>query len=79
MVDKLKAVLIDMTERSIANGYGDKKFSAKFTNAVRDANTKLAMLCDEDEFNEFVTFSTLFEIVLAKYTVRQVNEYLKSY
>lgn len=78
-VDKLKAVLIEMTDRSIAKGKGDNKCSSKFFHDVQDTNNKLALLCDDDEVDEFAVFSGLVELHIGNDTVSQLNQFLKEW
>ena len=78
-VDKLKAALIVMTDRSIAKGKGDKKCSSKFFKDVQDTNNKLALECDEEEFDEFAVFSSLVELHIGNDTVSQLNQFLKEW
>ena len=78
-VDKLKAALIEMTDRSIANGKGDEKCSSKFFHDVQDTNNKLALLCDDEELDEFAVFSGLVELHVGNDTVSQLNQFLKEW
>lgn len=78
-VDKLKAALIEMTDRSIAKGKGDNKCSSKFFHDVQDTNNKLALLCDEEEVDEFAVFSGLVELHIGNDTVSQLNQFLKEW
>ena len=77
--DKLKAALIEMTDRSIAKGKGDEKCSSKFFHDVQDTNNKLALLCDEEELEEFMVFSSLVELHIGFDTVSQLNQFLKEW
>lgn len=78
-VDKLKAALIEMTDRSIAKGKGDEKCSSKFFQDVQDTNNKLALLCDDEELEEFMVFSSLVELHIGFDTVSQLNQFLKEW
>lgn len=78
-VDKLKAALIEMTDRSIAKGKGDKKCSSKFFKDVQDTNNKLALLCDDEELEEFMVFSSLAELHVGFDTISQLNQFLKEW
>ena len=78
-VDKLKAALIEMTDRSIAKGKGDNKCSSKFFQDVQDTNNKLALLCDDEELDEFAVFSGLVELHIGNDTVSQLNQFLKEW
>lgn len=78
-VDKLKAVLIEMTDSSIAKGKGDNKCSSKFFHDVQDTNNKLALLCDDEEVDEFAVFSGLVELHIGNDTVSQLNQFLKEW
>ena len=78
-VDKLKAALIEMTDRSIAKGKGGEKCSSKFFHDVQDTNNKLALLCDEEEVDEFAVFSGLVELHIGNDTVSQLNQFLKEW
>lgn len=78
-VDKLKAALIEMTDRSIAKGKGDEKCSSKFFHDVQDTNNKLALLCDDEELDEFAVFSGLVELHVGNDTVSQLNQFLKEW
>lgn len=78
-VDKLKAALIEITERSIAKGKGDEKCSSKFFHDVQDTNNKLALLCDDEELEEFMVFSSLVELHIGFDTVSQLNQFLKEW
>ena len=75
----LKVALIEMTDRSIAKGKGDNKCSSKFFHDVQDTNNKLALLCDEDEVDEFAVFSGLVELHIGNDTVSQLNQFLKEW
>lgn len=78
-VDKLKAALIEMTDRSIAKGKGDNKCSSKFFKDVQDTNNKLALLCDDEELEEFMVFSSLVELHIGNDTVSQLNQFLNEW
>lgn len=78
-VDKLKDVLIEITDRSISKGKGDEKCSSKFFHDVQDTSNKLAMLCDDEEFDEFAVFSGLVELHVGNDTVSQLNQFLKEW
>lgn len=78
-IDKLKNALIELTDKSIAEGNGDKKCTSKFFDTVQATNDKIAMLCKDDELYEFLVFSTLLEIAIAKYNILQLNHFLKKY
>lgn len=78
-VDKLKAALIEMTDKSIAKGKGDNKCSSKFFHDVQDTNNKLALLCDDEELEEFMVFSSLVELHIGFDTISQLNQFLKEW
>lgn len=78
-IDMLKEALIEITERSIAKGKGDEKCSTKFFHDVQDTNNKLALLCDEEEVDEFAVFSGLVELHIGNDTVSQLNQFLKEW
>lgn len=78
-VDKLKEALIEITEKSIAKGKGDEKYSSKFFQDVQDTNNKLALLCDDEELEEFMVFSSLAELHVGFDTVSELNQFLKEW
>lgn len=78
-VDKLKEALIEITEKSIAKGKGDEKCSSKFFQDVQDTNNKLALLCDDEELEEFMVFSSLAELHVGFDTVSELNKFLKEW
>lgn len=78
-VDKLKEVLIEITDKKIGIGKGDEKCSSKFFQDVQNTNNKLAILCDEDELEEFMVFSSLVELHIGFDTISQLNQFLKEW
>ena len=79
-VDKLKIALIEITDRSIAEGKGDELCSSKFFDDVHNAINELeTMLVDEDDVDEFITFSGLVELHIGNDTALQLNQFLKKY
>ena len=79
-IDKLKAALIEITDKSIARGNGDKKCSKKFFDDVHNTINELeTMFVDEDDVDEFVTFSVLVELHIGNDTALQLNQFLKKY
>lgn len=78
-VDKLKEVLIEITDKKIGIGKGDENCSSKFFHDVQDTNNKLAILCDEDELEEFMVFSSLVELHIGFDTISQLNQFLKKW
>ena len=78
-VDMLKEALIGVTDKSIAKGKGDEKCSSKFFHDVQDTNNKLALLCDDEEVDEFAVFSGLVELHVGNDTVSQLNQFLKEW
>lgn len=79
-VDMLKVALIEITDKSIAKGKGDKKCSSQFFQDVQNTINKLQeLLVEDDDENEFITFSGLVELHVGNDTVSQLNQFLKEW
>ena len=81
-IEILKVALIEITDRSIAEGKGDKKFSAKFFDKLHNVINELeeivvSMVDDDDDVDEFITFSGLIELHVGNDTVFQLNKFLR--
>ena len=80
---QLKNALLELTDNSIKNGYGNMKCSASFLGDMRSATEEmediLSLTLDEDDLVDFINFTTLVELLVGKYTVAELNMFLKSY
>ena len=77
---QLKNTLLELTDNSIKKGDGNKKCSTRFFDAVRSTiETVEDELLDEDNFADFVTFSSLVELHVGNDTASELNTFLKSY
>ena len=77
---QLKNTLLELTDNSIKKGDGNKKCSARFFDEFRRTiETVEDVLLDEDNFVDFITFSSLVELHVGIDTASELNMFLKTY
>lgn len=77
-IEKVRDTLMERLEKNIAE-HSDCKLTPKFQTEISNTLDTVLELCDDDDMDEFATFSTLLELHIANDTIFQLNEFLKEF
>ena len=78
IVEQVTGALKDRLSKNIPE-HGDCKLSAKFKAEISETMETLLELCDEDDLDGLLAFSSLLELAMNEKSIEGLYDYLSNY